>query len=674
MSAYSQYRMLPSPGSSPSASRRDRSISTGASIRSELDRILNEADRNPLVGPTLDRFVGAYTSLRAQTLSRGAEHGDLQRSLLQAGAERLESTFRRVLESADTQTPDTSRQEGRPSTSEVSSDVTEPEAVTAAPTVAPAARLAAGSARQRQYEGAHAGSTRPAHAGRLSLYPDNDDEDDYQGSSNASAASSPMQRLESPETHQEIMEDVEVLGVTWDDDGGPVPARERLLASGEAVLRLRKLATAMVKCGLDDACARVYRDVRCQKLRGSLASLARGPSTREEAEALGVEAAEECIWQWKRQAAVALSALLPAERRLCAACLGDCSWLAKDSMRALTDQLASLLFPIPEALADALNTEYKLANLLDLYKAVEDLRPALVESCPVGVPGGTELTSRARRLDERVKRAVRDGFVCFKHFIAEQEPHEAPPDGCYPPDGQDSLVIYVMKIVSHLYAEYYATLESIFGREELEESLEALLRALESFVMKQAKLYEDEAQSAFFLMNNHYFISQSIKQVTDCRTGQSSQAPLGTFWRRGHSRAYSNYSMAFRKKAWFPVMGVIDSQHRQQGQPSSSSWGLFSEAALVRFSQAVERAYEEQRTWRIADKALRQGLRAEVKDNLTSSFRSFVAKPSWLTRGFNERLRSTTITEEATLDRLVDNLFSGPEPSKSFAEVLAGSK
>ncbi|WVZ78690.1 hypothetical protein U9M48_026360 [Paspalum notatum var. saurae] len=464
-----------------------------------------------------------------------------------------------------------------------------------------------------------------------------------------------------------------------DPDGGggggsaPPPPPSRSLIPAPAVRKLALILDRLAAHGRLQRCAAAYADARGEAVSASLRALGLEylGEASEDAQALspGVEL-------WGRHLEFAVHHLLEAERRLCVAVFERRPDDAAPCFAEVAARAGVLDFiRFGRAVADARKDPIKLLRLLDVFGALNRLRPDFNRL--FGGKACVEIQSRTREL---VKRVVDGAVEIFEELLVQVELQRGMP----PPvdGGVPRLVSFIAKYCNQLLGEQYravltqvVTIHRSWRQEKFDDKMlvDAVLnivRTLEANFDTWAKAYGDATLSSLFLMNVHWHFFKHLK-------GTKLAELLGDPWLREHEQYKDYYSAVFMRESWGTLAPLLSREGLIMFSKGRATARDLVKQRLKSFNANFDEMFQKQSTWVISDRDLQQKTCHLVVQAIVPVYRSFMQNYGPLVEQDVSASRYVKYSAE-DLDKMLNTLFL-PKPGRprragSFQIKQSGDK
>lgn len=433
----------------------------------------------------------------------------------------------------------------------------------------------------------------------------------------------------------------------------------------EVIQKLQAIVHKLTQCRQLDPCVEAYRHARSSNALASLKQLDTQYlqyTTPETINTLEWNDLEGYIGLWTQQFEVAVKVLYGAERHLCSQVFSKAEphvW--RECFLRLSHPGMLLFLQFGEGVARSEKTPEKLFKLLDMFEALENLNPSVLEVFEGD--GCTEMRVRVRELQKQLVHGSCQVLWEFsKQLLEGQNEGILPPDGSHP-----KLSSYVVNYVKYLVSEFYGPIMaqvlkieqswrqdvSKVGDRGLSHAVLTIMEALERNVEGRAKGYRDAALAHVFLMNNvQYMYDRSRK----CEMGSL----LGDAWLKEHRRKVEQHNTGYLKDGWGKVRGHLN---REGLLVSSGGRGAARDLVKQRlrlFTTAFEETLQKHSRWSIPDEDLRKDVKQSVVQFVQSAYRSYIQSyGSLLDQGLAAN-RYLKYSPENLEHVLLNDLFLGP--------------
>ncbi|URE47348.1 exocyst complex [Musa troglodytarum] len=295
----------------------------------------------------------------------------------------------------------------------------------------------------------------------------------------------------------------------------------------------------------------------------------------------------------------------------------------------------------PESVAKSKRSPEKLFRLLDLYDAVTELRPEieLIFSFDSTAAVRAQALASLSKLAETASATLTD----FESAITKESSRSTFPGG-----GVHPMTRYAMNYIS-LLADYQSALVKIsadfpihtptpipaffFGtsqapteqqpapassssssegsrRSAIAARFAWLILSLLCKLDEKAAAYRDVGLSYLFLANNLQYI---VNKVRSCRLREL----LGEEWATRHAAKARQHAAGYDRAAWGRVAATIPTGNVSAGE---------ARGRMRAFNAALEEACAAESGWVVADAAMREEMRANVRRMILPAYRGFYTR------------------------------------------------
>ncbi|URE47349.1 exocyst complex [Musa troglodytarum] len=281
----------------------------------------------------------------------------------------------------------------------------------------------------------------------------------------------------------------------------------------------------------------------------------------------------------------------------------------------------------PESVAKSKRSPEKLFRLLDLYDAVTELRPEieLIFSFDSTAAVRAQALASLSKLAETASATLTD----FESAITKESSRSTFPGG-----GVHPMTRYAMNYIS-LLADYQSALVKIsadfpihtptpipaffFGTSQAPEGSRRsaiaarfawLILSLLCKLDEKAAAYRDVGLSYLFLANNLQYI---VNKVRSCRLREL----LGEEWATRHAAKARQHAAGYDRAAWGRVAATIPTGNVSAGE---------ARGRMRAFNAALEEACAAESGWVVADAAMREEMRANVRRMILPAYRGFYTR------------------------------------------------
>eukprot|EP01018_Ginkgo_biloba_P039878 Gb_17993 [translate_table: standard] len=434
----------------------------------------------------------------------------------------------------------------------------------------------------------------------------------------------------------------------------PVPVVQKLLLILERLTVNNRL----------EKCLAIYIDVRSANARVSLQALHLDYLQISTAEFNNVQSIEKYIAQWTQHLEFAVKHLFDAEYKLCAEVyekIGPDVWLGCFGKVALQAGMLSFL-QFGETVADSKQDPIKLIKLLDIFDALNKLRPDFNKL--FGGKACFEIQNRTRDL---VKKVVEGACEIFRELLTQVElQRQRPPplDG-----GVPMLVSFLVGYCNQLLEEpsrpiltQVLVIERSWRREKYQEKLLTdgiinIIKALELNMETWSKCYEDPTLSHLFMMNNHWHFYLHTK-------GTKLGDILGDTWLREHQQYKEFYAAMYFRDSWGKLPTLLSREGLILFSGGRATARDLLKQRLKAFNTAFDDLYQKHAKWIIPDKELREKTCHSVVQAIVPAYRSYMQNYGPLVEQVESPKKYAKYTA-ATLEVMLGNLFQ-QKPEKPF--------
>ncbi|XP_044335764.1 exocyst complex component EXO70A1-like [Triticum aestivum] len=181
---------------------------------------------------------------------------------------------------------------------------------------------------------------------------------------------------------------------------------------------------------------------------------------------------------------------------------------------------------------------------------------------------------------------------------------------------------------------------------KLEDLIHYTIDYLNNLLVRKSELYSDPSLRYLFLLNNSYFIAQTVS-----KTSVSLNPEL---W-GGHQRGFKlnpeceTYLHSYLDVSWGNVLSFI---------PKSNSHGPLRRwihtTSLAKFQSAFDNTYQAQKFWKVPEPRLRSLLRETIIKRVTSAYNDYLKEHPELQKHVSGGSSSPKVLEE-----MLGELFEG---------------
>ncbi|KAK4762713.1 hypothetical protein SAY86_008481 [Trapa natans] len=430
--------------------------------------------------------------------------------------------------------------------------------------------------------------------------------------------------------------------------------------SPEDVLRMNKIADAMIRAGYESECCIIYSVMRRNSFKTELINLGYEIVSIEDLQRMQWDSLEGEIVSWIRIVKECTKSLFGEERKLCDSVFsGRHSNVAGRLFGGLARAVCIQFLNFAEAAVLTKRSAEKLFKFLDMYEAIRDL------GCSVGCDGRTEDPEAAiEAAKAQIGKTAVGMFGELEKSIKSDNGRTPVPSGAVHP-----LTRYTMNYLEYACV-YKETLEQVFrqhkpqhrptaaeeaGRTEFAKQLIRVMELLDSNLEMKSRLYRDPSLRYIFLMNNGRYILQKIKGSPEIHE------VMGEPWRRKRSTNLRTYHKNYQRETWYRLLQCLN--HGGLSVNGKVSKTVLKER-FKSFNSMFDDIHKTQTTWVVSDEQLQSELRVSISAVVTPAYRSFLGRFSqYLDPGRQSEKYIKYQPED--IESLIDELFDGNPISMS---------
>ncbi|CAL5421062.1 unnamed protein product [Camellia sinensis] len=415
------------------------------------------------------------------------------------------------------------------------------------------------------------------------------------------------------------------------DDESTSGQKEFPSYSPEIVMKMNRIATAMICAGYETECCQVYSIARRNVFNEAIKSLEFEIKSVEDVKKMQWETLEGEIATWIKVVKHCAAVLFPGERKLCDSVFSEnpsiAVYLFSNLARAVVIQLLNFV----DAVVQTNRSAEKLFKYLDMYEALRDLIPDINKSC------SDELAAEISTSGDRIGEAAVHIFCDLENSIKGDAAKTPVAGGAVHP-----LTRYVMNYLKYA-CEYKVTLEQIFQKNKalvpsikherespshnqtgensssspFATQLMTVIDLLDLNLETKSKLYKDPSLRFIFLMNNGRYIMQKIKAASEILQSMDDT------WYRIRSSDVRQYHKNYQRETWGKVLHCLGHEGLQVN-------GKVHKPALKErfknFSAMFDEIQKTQSTWVVSDEQLQSELRVSISAVVIPAYRSFFGR------------------------------------------------
>lgn len=442
----------------------------------------------------------------------------------------------------------------------------------------------------------------------------------------------------------------------------------------DVVMRMNRIASAMVSAGYETECCQVYSIARWSSFSEQMELLEFEKLNMEDVQRMSWDLLGGEISRWIRIVKSCSKTLLPAERKLGDSVFSDHPSISRTLFSNLARTVVIRLLDFAEAVAMTKRSTEKLFRFLDVFETVQELIPVISDSCSNEYQN--EVKSEIEAALERLGEAAVNIFSDLESSIRNDVARTPVPGGAVHP-----LTRYVMNYLKYA-CEYKDTLEQIFQQHgKVDRSLVddgafagaetetdsphnlatppittpfsiqviTIMDLLDANLEAKSKLYRDRALRSIFLMNNGRYILQKVKGSAEIHQ------VMGNNWCRRRSTVVRQFHKNYQRDTWGRVLQIL-SHEGLQGNAKALKPVL--KERFKSFSTIFDEIHRTQSTWVVSDEQLQSELQVSISAVIIPAYRSFLGR-------FRQYFDNTKQAEKfikyqpEDIETLIEGLFDG---------------
>ncbi|CAL9769205.1 unnamed protein product [Musa acuminata subsp. burmannicoides] len=415
-------------------------------------------------------------------------------------------------------------------------------------------------------------------------------------------------------------------------------------AAGVVMADLRAIADTMVFAGYRKECVRTYKSLRKSIVDEGLYRLGFERLAPAQIQKLDWAVLELKVRSWLVASRVAVRTLFHGERVLL-----DHVFAGSDAVREvvfadIAADVALQFLGFPGLVAKSKRSPEKLFRLLDLYDAVAELRPEIE---PIfSFDSTAAVRAQALASLSKLAEAARATLADFESAIMKESSRSTVPGG-----GVHPVTRNAMNYIS-LLADYQSALVEILAdfpiqtptpipaflfdtsqapteqqpavsgssstpasssssegsrRSAIAARFAWLILSLLWKLDEKAAAYRDVGLSYLFLANNLQYI---VNKVRSCRLREL----LGEEWATRQAAKARQHAAGYERAAWGRVAATIPTGNVSAGE---------ARGRMRAFNAALEEVCAAESGWVVADAAMREEVRANVRRMILPAYRGF---------------------------------------------------
>ncbi|KAL2547234.1 exocyst subunit exo70 family protein C1 [Forsythia ovata] len=443
----------------------------------------------------------------------------------------------------------------------------------------------------------------------------------------------------------------------------------------EVVTKMNKIACAMISAGYETECCQVYSVSRRIAFNEQMKRLEFEKINMDDVLKMQWETLEGEISRWIKVVKTCSGSLFPGEKNLGESIFSDHPLICRSLFSNLARAVVIQLLDFAEAVSMAKRSAEKLFKFLDVYETLQDLIPAINDSCSHECEH--QLTWEIAAACDRIGESAVSIFCDLENSIKSDVAKSPVPGGAVHP-----LTRYVMNYLKYA-CEYINTLEKIFEKHaKLERSLPmtsnlssndiekesesphnfetvesktpfsiqvvTVMDLLDTNLEAKSKLYRDPSLRYIFLMNNGRYILQKVKGSTEVRQ------VMGDTWCRRRSTVVRQFHKNYQRETWTRILPCLSHDGLQVNGKVNKS--VLKDRFKI-FSTTFDEIHRTQSTWVVSDEQLQSELRVSITSVVIPAYRSFVGR-------FKQYLDSGKVDkyvkyQPEDIETLIEGLFDG---------------
>ncbi|QCE01020.1 exocyst complex component 7 [Vigna unguiculata] len=365
---------------------------------------------------------------------------------------------------------------------------------------------------------------------------------------------------------------------------------------------LRKTIELMMGAGLTKECCKVYCNWRRESLKECLMSLLRFPEINTEGNGEGVEFKDYVIRRRLKAVRVALTILVPSERRLCDSVFSGIPSVADlcftDVCRGATIQLLN----IAVVTASGIHSNWRLFEILGMLQVWCKIIPSFRSLFP------KLMVKKAMAMaifQDELGKASMANFIKVGNMISHHPTASIMANHC----GVLVTTINVMRYLISTCLPQQTSEHNVAGTSSSSVYIDRIMKHFERKLVAESKRM-NPARRYLLMMNTWRFVELSAEMSgLDC---------LKKY------RAKVQQNLKFYQSTWSTVLEFLKLENNTLVEPNAYAESLKSNINL--FNNAFEHIYSTQSTWVVFDKQQREQIIMSLQNILLPAYGSFIGR------------------------------------------------
>lgn len=307
--------------------------------------------------------------------------------------------------------------------------------------------------------------------------------------------------------------------------------------------------------------------------------------TPEEIDEMEWETLETAISLWMQHLELAVKTVLVSEKNLCNQVLGNImdAVIWPECFIKIADKIMAVFFRFGEGVARSEKQPQKLFKLLDMFDALEKLKPDLTKV--FSGEAGADICARFRELEKLLVHASNRVFWELGLQIEGNQDGLPPPqDGSVP-----KLVRYAINFLKNLCTEsYISSMTQVLKTEQLwksgilsslendqdllKDAVSNVMEAIQRNIESKKSRYKDKVLSQIFCMNTYWYIYMRTRNT------ELGKVLGETYIKKRYRNIAEEAAYLYQKQAWGSLVRFLERERE-----SNSKEGVRAKAEAFRF-------------------------------------------------------------------------------------------
>lgn len=440
--------------------------------------------------------------------------------------------------------------------------------------------------------------------------------------------------------------------------------------SAQTSRSLHLILQKLVSNGRRQRCIDLYVETRIRVIRDSLKDLPLDYLHLKSATKLDWKNVGLYVGPWTQHMEVVVKLLCEPEYQLCSQVLeklGYEDWEESFGKIAVAGGMLEFL-QFGEAAAKSRDEPQKLFKLLDMFEAMNNLRPSFGKL--FGGPGCKEIQQRNKDFLKLIVQGAHDIFLELKQQVEKQRGIQPPIDGSLP-----KVSSFVLSYVKHLAGDFYGPIITqvlAICQSWKDDAVEkkgpdgllskAVLSIMNTLVLnfrEWANLFKEKEPVFFhvFLCINYWYLA------VNCRAPEL-KALVGESWLREQQQHAEAHISLYMKEGWAKTIQHLRVTNLTGTRAAARD---LLKTKLKAFNAAFEDLYQKHAKWIVPDAELREKMGVKVVKAVVPAYRTYLQSYGPLLEQDGSKSKYVKYSAQS-LERIIHSLFQGRSE-----KILSGS-